>query len=93
MIENYNNDEFDYYLVYDLISDICTRFDRISFNAAKQVMNLKIDGGMPERIIFDVLLSDLFQLPKTSSFEGYYRLVARVMRRRLPHQALNLMLK
>lgn len=91
-IADYDGDELDYLIVYDVVSDIITRYDKTTFVAAMQIQRLEIPG-IAERIMFDVLLSDYFQLPHPQVHHLHYIVVACIMRKRLPIQALNLLIK
>jgi len=93
IISHYDGDELDYFLIYDMISDILTRYSRVGYNAMKQIQHLEVPEDIKERIMFDVLLSEYFQLPDSTVIQLYYKNVAAKMRRRLPHEAFNLMIK
>lgn len=92
VIADYDGDSFDYLLVYDQVSDIITRYNTTTFVAAMQIQRLDIPG-LSERILFDVLLSDYFQLPKPSAHHLHYITIACIMRKRLPIQSLNVLIK
>jgi hypothetical protein len=92
LLEDFDNDEYDYFLVYDMLADIITRYDEVSFSAACQMQNLEIPG-LKERAMFDVILSELFQLPVQKAPQMHYITVANVLRKKMPLQALNLMIK
>lgn len=78
--EDYDKDEFDYLLVYDMVSDILSRFSDTSFVASNQLFKLKIPG-LAERIVFDVIISDFFQLPHIPAHHLHYISVCTIMER------------
>lgn len=93
VIDRYNGDELDYFFTYDMICNILTRYDRVCYNALKQIEHLEEEGDYRERVIYDVFLSELFQLPRPNSELLYYITFACKMWKRCPVQALNLMIK
>jgi hypothetical protein len=79
-------------LIYDMLADIATRFKMTTFIGSMQMQKLEIPG-MAERIIFDVILSEYFQLPHSVAFPLHYITMSCIMRKKLPLQALNVMIK
>lgn len=75
-----------------MLADIATRFKMTTFIGSMQMQKLEIPG-MAERIIFDVILSEYFQLPHSVAFPLHYITMSCIMRKKLPLQALNVMIK
>jgi hypothetical protein len=92
LLKAYDNDEYDYFLVNDMLADIVSMYDKFSFSAAYQMLNFEIPG-LKEKAVFDVILSELFQLPAPKASEMHYITVVNVLRKKIPLQALNLMIK
>jgi len=61
--------------------------------ATMRVSDLNIPGGMSERIAFDVIISQIFTFSNSSNHLRQYLLIAASMQRRLPTEALNLLIK
>ena len=89
---DYDNDELDYLFVYDHVSDIISRFKDTTFTCCCQIQRLNIPG-LTERILFDVIFSELFQLPHMEAHILHYANIAWILRKRLPLQAINLLIK
>ena len=92
VFSDYDNDELDYLMVYDIVADIISRFKDTTFTWWCQIQRLNIPG-MTERILFDVIFSELFQLPHMPAHPLHYANIAWIMRKRLPIQAINLLIK
>jgi hypothetical protein len=92
ILKYFDNDVFDYYLVYDMLADIISKDNDVSSLAACQMQNFKI-SGLKEMVMFDVILSEVFQLPEQKTPQMYYITVVEVLRKKMPLQALNLMIK
>ena len=78
--EDYDNDELDYLIMYDMISDIVNRFSETTFVASNQIFKLQIPG-LSERMIFDVIISDYFQLPSMDSHHLSYITTSTIIER------------